>query len=39
LSSYKFARAEDNSSSVGLVFLIKSNSDIVEIEDEFSEYK
>ena len=39
LSSYKFLRTEDNSSSLGLVFLVKSNNREIKIDNSIEEYR
>lgn len=39
LSSYHFLRNEDNSSSVGLVFLVKSKNRDIKIDDSIEEYR
>ena len=39
LSSYKFLRAEDNSSSIGLVFLIKSYNREIRPDKSIEQYK
>lgn len=39
LSSYTFLRIEDNSSSLGLVFLVKSNNREIKTDDSIEEYR
>ena len=39
LSSYKFLRAEDNSSSIGLVFLVKSYNREIKPDKSIEQYK
>lgn len=39
LSSYKFLRAEDNTSSIGLVFLVKSSNREVKSDESIEEYR
>lgn len=39
LSAYQFSRSEDQSSSQGLVFLVKAKSDDVKLNHELAEYK